>query len=150
MTEHRNPVGFLMRETWRADAVLARKIELAGGPYAPGKVRAAAGALLAERVSGTELEDVIVLLSELVTNAVRHGGADERATIIVHIAIAPDVLRVEVCDQGPGFEPPAVPRSRGGGAGGNGLVLLARMSSAWGVAGDDGTCVWFERGLASA
>jgi hypothetical protein len=26
-------------------------------------------------------------------------------------------------------------------------VLLARMSSSWGVARDDGTCVWFERAL---
>jgi hypothetical protein len=65
----------------------------------------------------------------------------------VHVAIAPHVLRVEVCDAGPGFEPPAVPRPRPEG-GGNGLVLLARMSSSWGVACDAGTCVWFERTVA--
>ena len=90
--------------------------------------------------------DVVVLVSELITNAVRHGGADERQTIVVHVAIAPHVLRVEVCDQGQGFVTPAVPRPHPEG-GGNGLVLLARLSSTWGVASDDRTCVWFERAL---
>ena len=59
MTSRRRPDGFLMHDSWRADVVLARRSELAGG------VRAA----------------------------------------------------------------------------------LDRLSSAWGVAGDDGTCVWFERAL---
>jgi hypothetical protein len=58
-----------------------------------------------------------------------------------------DCLRIEVCDQGPGFTRPDAPRTRADG-GGNGLMLLDRLSSAWGVSGDDGTCVWFERALA--
>jgi two-component sensor histidine kinase len=144
-----NPSGFLMHETWRPDAVLTRKIVIEGGRFAPGKVRALVAELLAERLSTPEIEDVLVLVSELVTNAVRHAGADESETIIVHVAIAPEVLRVEVCDQGPGFDPPAVPQAREDGSGGNGLVLLACLSSSWGVAGDDGTCVWFERELAA-
>ena len=149
MTAQPDAAGFLMRESWRADVVLARKIELPGGRYAPGTARTTLGEMLAERLDETDLFDASVLVSELVTNAVRHGRADEDETIVVHVAIAPDVLRVEVCDHGPGFEPPAVPRPRRHG-GGNGLVLLARMSSTWGVAGDDGTCVWFERALAPA
>jgi serine/threonine-protein kinase RsbW len=149
VTAQPGAAGFLMRESWRADVVLAHKIELPGGPYAPGTVRKTLGEMLAEHLDETDLFDAIVLVSELVTNAVRHGRADEHETIVVHVAIAQDVLRVEVCDRGPGFEPPTVPRPRRQG-GGNGLVLLAHMSSAWGVAGDDGTCVWFERALAPA
>ena len=141
--------GFLMRESWRGDVVLAQTFELRGGRFAPGAVRARCGELLGAHLHGDDLLEVIVLISELITNAVRHGGADEDATIVVHVAIAPHVLRVEVCDQGPGFVAPAVPRRRPEG-GGNGLVLLARMSSSWGVASDDGTCVWFERALLPA
>jgi anti-sigma regulatory factor (Ser/Thr protein kinase) len=140
------PAGFLMAASWRSDVVLAHRFKLQGGRHAPGTVRSRVGALLAERLDGDDFLDVIVLVSELITNAVRHGHADEDGTIIVHVAIAPHVLRVEVCDAGPGFVPPAVPQPRPEG-GGNGLVLLARMSSSWGVAADDGTCVWFERAL---
>jgi anti-sigma regulatory factor (Ser/Thr protein kinase) len=135
-----------MRASWRADVVLAQRFELQGGRRAPGAVRSLVGTLLAEHLDGDDFLDVIVLVSELITNAVRHGCADEHGPIVVHVAVAPHVLRVEVCDAGPGFVPPAVPRPHPEG-GGNGLVLLARMSSSWGVACDRGTCVWFERAL---
>lgn len=137
---------YLLRE-WRPDAVVARRFEVVGGTYAPGTARAMLDELLTGRLCADDLFDVSVLLSELVTNAVRHAGAGEEETIVVHVAVAPTVLRVEVCDQGPGFQPPIVPRSRPHG-GGNGLVLLARMSNDWGVATDDGNCVWFERAVA--
>jgi anti-sigma regulatory factor (Ser/Thr protein kinase) len=138
--------GFLMVASWRADVVFAHTFELPGGRHAPRAVRSVFGTLFAEQLDRDDFLDVIVLVSELITNAVRHGGADEDRRIVVHVAIAPHVLRVEVCDGGPGFVPPVVPRPRPEG-GGNGLVLLARMSSSWGVACDDGTCVWFERAL---
>lgn len=138
--------GFLMRGSWRTDLVLEYKVEVAGGRQAPAKARAHVRLQLAGRVSEADLDDVVVLTSELVTNAVRHGDAGVDATIVVHLAIAADVLRVEVCDRGPGFVPPAVLRPRAQG-GGNGLILVALLSSSWGVAGDDGTCVWFERPL---
>ena len=148
MTAQSDPEGLLMHDAWRADAVLAHRFEIAGGRFAPSRVRVLVGELLTGRLDELAFLEVAVLVSELVTNAVRHGGADEAQTIIVHVAIAPDVLRVEVCDQGPGFTPPddPLPRPEGGG---NGLVLLSRMSSSWGVAGDEGTCVWFERMLPS-
>jgi anti-sigma regulatory factor (Ser/Thr protein kinase) len=137
-----------LRRDWRADAIVAERFELSGGPDAPAAARALLADLLDERLDELDLFDVSVLVSELVTNAVRHAGADERQTVLVHVAIAPGVVRVEVCDRGPGFTAPEVPRPRPQG-GGNGLVLLARMSSDWGVAEHGGTCVWFERALAS-
>jgi anti-sigma regulatory factor (Ser/Thr protein kinase) len=138
--------GFLMRGSWRADLVLAYKVELAGGRDAPAEAREHVRAQLDKRVSDDDLDDVVVLTSELVTNAVRHAGAGADDTVVIHLAISADCLRVEVCDHGPGFEPPAVLRPRAEG-GGNGLILVERLSSSWGVAGDDGTCVWFERRL---
>lgn len=136
--------GFLMHGSWSAEAVLSRKFELAGGADAPGIARVEIAELLADRISPADLLDVTVLVSEVVTNAVRHGHADARDSVVVHVAIAADLLRIEVCDHGPGFSQPANPRRRADG-GGHGLMMLQRMSSAWGVATDDGTCVWFER-----
>jgi anti-sigma regulatory factor (Ser/Thr protein kinase) len=133
-----------MHGSWHADVVLTRKLELAGGADAPGIARVEIGKLLADLVSAVDLLDVTVLVSEVVTNAVRHGRAHASDTVVVHLAMAADLLRIEVCDDGPGFSPPANPRRRADG-GGNGLMMLQRMSSAWGVATDDGTCVWFER-----
>jgi anti-sigma regulatory factor (Ser/Thr protein kinase) len=138
--------GFLMRGSWRANLVLAYKVELTGGRDAPGSARAHLREQLAGRLSDDDLDDVLVLASEIVTNAVRHGGADRRETIVVHLAIAADCLRIEVCDHGPGFDPPPVLRQRAEG-GGSGLILVERLSARWGVSGDDGTCVWFERSL---
>jgi anti-sigma regulatory factor (Ser/Thr protein kinase) len=149
VTAKRDPGGFLMLGSWSAEIVLAHKLELRGGRHAPARARARLSALIEGRVAARDLEDVLVLASELVTNAVRHAGMSPDETIVVHVAIAADVLRVEVCDQGPGFTPPArlLPRAEGGG---NGLILVERLSSSWGVATDDGTCVWFERALAAS
>jgi len=143
MTARPDRHGFLMHGSWHTDAVLAHRFELSGGRDAPGLARAELADLLAGRITAADLLDITVLLSEVVTNAVRHGDAGEHDTIIVHVAMAANVLRIEVCDQGPGFDRPAHPRRRADG-GGNGLMMLDRVSSAWGVAGDDGTCVWFE------
>jgi anti-sigma regulatory factor (Ser/Thr protein kinase) len=149
MTARHDGAGFLMHRSWCEDAALAHEIALPGGRHAPTTARARLGELLAERLDELALFDVTVLVSELVTNAVRHANAGEQDTIVVHVALAADVLRIEVCDRGPGFTPPAVPGARPDG-GGNGLVLLSRMSTSWGVATGDGTCVWFERELARA
>ena len=72
----------------------------------------------------------MVMSSELVTNAIRHGratGPEDR--IRVRLARLGDRVRVEVRDDGPGFEatacatPPEV--------GGLGLQLVDRMAGAW-------------------
>jgi anti-sigma regulatory factor (Ser/Thr protein kinase) len=143
------PAGFLMFDSWAVDLVLAHKFELTDNVDAPWLARKRLTELLAERLSEDEMFDVAVLTTEIVTNAFRHGGAGEDETIVVHVAIAADVLRIEVCDRGQGFSRPEVPRPRADG-GGNGLLLVERLSSSWGVAGDDGTCVWFERALEPA
>ncbi len=141
------PAGFLMSGSWAADLVLAHRLELADDLDAPRLARVRLGELLAGRVAEDDMLDIAVLTSELVTNAVRHSGrAGTSDTIVLHVAIAADVLRVEVCDRGSGFSRPAVLRPRADG-GGNGLILVERLSSSWGVSGDDGTCVWFERAL---
>ena len=85
-----------------------------------------------------------LLVSELVTNSVRHvSGSAEPVVLAVRIGAA--AIRVEVLDGGDGFTPGNLePR---GADGGFGLFLVERMASRWGVDTRDGTRVWFELDL---
>jgi anti-sigma regulatory factor (Ser/Thr protein kinase) len=101
---------------------------------------------LAEVLRPEEQTNLALLISELVTNAVRHAGMGMESDVIkVHAAVTPERTRIEVCDQGRGFSPgkPRV-RSFEAGGGGLGLVLLDRLSAKWGVATDEDVCVWAE------
>ena len=95
-------------------------------------------------VPGGIVDDAVLLTSELVTNAVRHAGLDDRDAIEVTVSVDTRVLRISVMDRGPGFDPDAVVRRRSD-EGGWGLDLVRRLSSRWGVDRRDvGTDVWFE------
>jgi anti-sigma regulatory factor (Ser/Thr protein kinase) len=81
-----------------------------------------------------------LLLSEVVTNAVRHG---EGATIRVLLdAGDPGRLRCEVTDEGDGFVPIARDRPATD-EGGWGLHLVDTLAHRWGVR-EDRAHVWFE------
>jgi len=92
---------------------------------------------------------VRLLVSELVTNCVRHAAADDEAAVELALRLDPSTIRVEVHDAGTGFERPAAPLPRGAD-GGYGLFLVERMASRWGVDTHDGTRVWFELDIAAA
>lgn len=122
----------------------AIRLRVAGGRGAPRRARG----LIADRLRGTldadALYDVEVLVSELVTNAVRHGGCGDRTEVDLRLVVGAGRIRVEVGDGGPGFRRPEKPTPRPDG-GGNGLLLLELMSSRWDVEVSRGrTCVWFE------
>jgi anti-sigma regulatory factor (Ser/Thr protein kinase) len=87
-------------------------------------------------------EDMRLLVTELVTNGVRHGS--ERGSVEVAVAVHEERVRVQVSDAGRGFTPAAAPMPRHDGSGGWGLQLLDRVASTWGVEVNGGTCVWFE------
>lgn len=89
----------------------------------------------------------MLLVSELVSNAVRHSGAGAADSISVHLEVSGGALRMSVTDPGPGFAPDAGRREPGIG-GGFGLFLVDRLADAWGVETDVGTTVWLELGLA--
>jgi signal transduction histidine kinase len=135
------PCGFLARGTWTPALVTHERLELANGVDAPAHARELARASLAPHLPAVRRNDLLVLVTELVTNAVRHAAP---SPVVVHLAAAERVVRVEVCDDGPGFEP--VEREPGPD-GGFGLILLRTLSDRWGIATDDGTCVWFELAL---
>jgi anti-sigma regulatory factor (Ser/Thr protein kinase) len=133
--------GLLSEGTWTLTPLRDARVELPGGLRAPQAARRALELHFSGALDRESLASVELLTTELVSNAVRHGGADERALVLLHLAVARDRVRVEVTDGGSGFEPgPPMPY----GEGGYGLFLVDEVSSRWGVAGERGTCAWFE------
>ncbi|PYC79981.1 ATP-binding protein [Streptomyces tateyamensis] len=85
-------------------------------------------------------EDVLLLVSELLANAVLHaGGAHE---LLLHAS--PERLRVEVRDGGPGVPCPRSP-GRPDLPGGHGLHIVDKLADRWGTdSSPDGKSVWLE------
>src|SRR5919197_654418 len=72
-------------------------LRLAGGPRAPSRARHALKSL--DQALDDVRGDATLLVSELVTNSVRHGdAADADTTIELLATAAPDKVRVEVTD----------------------------------------------------
>jgi anti-sigma regulatory factor (Ser/Thr protein kinase) len=99
---------------------------------------------LSGRVPVRLLEDIALLVTELVANGVRHGGAGVSSALHLHLEARPAAVRVEVED--PGRRPHAVAPRRpdGDGGGGIGLQLVDRLATRWGVGDGPRTSVWFE------
>jgi anti-sigma regulatory factor (Ser/Thr protein kinase) len=89
------------------------------------------------------LEVVRLLVSELVTNSVRHAGLGGEDSVDLDVQVSKDGVRAAVTDRGEGFE--AVRRQPApGSTSGWGLFLLDELADSWGVSGDGSTRVWFE------
>ena len=89
-------------------------------------------------------EDVLLVVSELVTNACLHAeGPDE-----LWITCDRKVIRLEVSDKGTGQPAPRTPH-RAGRPGGHGMFIVQRLCLDWGVVrtpGVAGKTVWAELG----
>jgi anti-sigma regulatory factor (Ser/Thr protein kinase) len=115
--------------------------ELAGGPYAVTAARLALSDL-DTHLDPSVAFDIRLLVSELVTNSVKHAQVGEDDSIELGVKIEHDVVRVEVRDSGPGFEPPpaAPPDDADEGWG---LFLVEQLADEWGVERDR-QAVWFQ------
>lgn len=105
-------------------------LRLPGSADAPAAARQA---LAEDHLPDEVLEDAQLVVSELVTNSVRHGWVNAGQWIGVRAVPRPGGVRLEVSDPGPGFSPPPpLPRSRDR-FGGRGLEIVARLASRWGA-----------------
>ena len=88
-----------------------------------------------------DVEHTVTLLStEVVANAVRHAGLRGDQRIVFFARLADDHVRVEVADDGPGFDPEVRHETPGFG-----LRLVDKLASRWGVERSARGCrVWFE------
>ena len=93
-------------------------------------------------ILGDRYDDVVLVVSELVSNSVRHGSS---AGIDVKVTNRDGRVRVEVTDDGPGFDANA---PRGDGLG---LTIVERIADHWGMhdAGQRFT-VWAELAIEAA
>ncbi len=103
---------------------------------------------LADVVPPEKLEDLRLVVSELVTNSVRHAGVTSYDQILLSVSVSAGSVQGRVCDPGPGFEVPYNPKPRSDLTGGWGLPIVESISDRWGVErcvnGDRLACVWFE------
>jgi serine/threonine-protein kinase RsbW len=113
------------------------------GPAAPATVRHALLDWLSPRATNGLLTDAPLVVSELVTNSLRHGGLPDAATVRVSADLVDGVLRLEVEDAGTAGTVTRRPPNRGRG-GGFGLNIIDALAARWGVQRDRGTLVWVE------
>jgi anti-sigma regulatory factor (Ser/Thr protein kinase) len=100
---------------------------------------------LAPRLGHDRTEDAVLLISELVTNAVKYGP--EHGDIRIIIDESDETTRFTVHDTGAGPLPVMRPLERlPHQGGGHGLRLVELMSDRWGVERGS-TRVWFELDL---
>lgn len=114
-------------------------VELESTPAAPARARSALEEV-ASSVSSERMRDLRLLVSELVTNSLRHADLGPEDAITLTVTVDEGTIRVEVSDPGPGFEfagraddPETVE--------GWGLYLVATLADRWAV---ERNVVWFE------
>ena len=118
-------------------------------PHRPAAASAARKALSSlngtlHLISTSRLRDAQLVLTEVVANAVRHGGR-RGEPIALTVRATLDVIRIEVSDDGDGFDAALAEKAPEADQGGGwGLPIVAALAHRWGVDRDDSTTVWFE------
>ena len=125
----------------RSGAAESIRIQIPGDNEAASRARAELSRLRS-MLDDPVVENIRLLVTELVTNSVRHAHA---TTIELMIVVSRTRVHVEVANPGGGFEPrPSGPEDSDTGWG---LFLVDRLSDDWGVtqgSGVDYQRVWFE------
>jgi len=109
-------------------------LHLAAVPDAAGEARSFIRTVLREH---PRIDDALLSVSELVTNAVRHGPTGDGLQILIDRHES--AIRVSVHQRAGSFR---IDRSQRTGFGGLGLMIVEKVSDAWGV--DNQTGAWFE------
>jgi histidine kinase-like protein len=119
--------------------------DVTGGPNAAARARRLVEAELIARLPRAIVEDVLLLVTELVANGVRHGGVGVDSSLHLLLEGRRPGLHVEVGNADHGGRGRPVRRAanleHGGGIG---LNLVDELSSRWGVRPAPDTTVWFE------
>ena len=134
-----------------APAVQAERLKTAAAEWFPGEaasvrqardfVRAILG------VGWPGLDDVLLMVSEIASNAVRHTASGDGSWFDLTVTASEYAARVEIADRGSSSEPRIPDQSSEAGAltGGRGLRIVDALADRWGARGDElGRVVWFE------
>lgn len=112
------------------------------------KARGIISGAVAQRVSGEDLDDLLLLATELVANAVMHGAAEHDGHIGLRLEMEQSTVRLVVTDGGPHFSrPDRDEQEQGANAPRFGLFLVDAVAARWGVSVDGKKGVWAELDL---
>jgi anti-sigma regulatory factor (Ser/Thr protein kinase) len=124
----------------------AQRVELASSDSSAQEARRFVHEV-AGHLDASLLDDLLLVISELVTNSVVHGPGD---LITVELAVLDsERVRGEVCDEGAPTPKQRVVDTGQNTPGGFGLMLVDRLTSRWGIR-NNSTHVWFELGSDAA
>lgn len=129
------PMAVFGSLTRRQADVNEMRLVLKTDDRAPGKAR--------DRVSRIRpsleprFDDVVLVVSELVTNSVRHSASTKPIKMLIEISGSR--IRLEVSDCGLGFD--VLESMRGGGLG---LFIVDRIAASWGIHTNGFCTVWVE------
>ncbi|MFJ8075713.1 SpoIIE family protein phosphatase [Streptomyces sp. NPDC096176] len=141
---HSDDVTLLLARTISLQPSRVASWDLPNEPTAVRTARHLAARQLSEWGMGHLMTTVELTVSELVTNAIRHGCGPIRLRLIQH-----QVLTCEVSDTSTSHPRPQHPRTLD--ESGRGLSLVAQLSRRWGSrCAGDGKIVWAEQDLPSA
>jgi anti-sigma regulatory factor (Ser/Thr protein kinase) len=127
----------------RSQTIPGLQLSLRRSVQAPGDARAALNALCDELgVERSRRHTLVLLVSEVVSNAVLHSNGPYDADIEISADVGEATIRITVTDAGEGFVPSERDPAREDG--GYGLYLLERAASSWGVEVGAATSVWFD------
>jgi anti-sigma regulatory factor (Ser/Thr protein kinase) len=119
------------------------EVDLRRDVGAPAVARGAVRGVCRELDLDPSLAQILLLLvSEVVTNALLHSRAQADAPVVLAVNASDEVVHIAVTDGGNGFTPKRRDPTQLGR--GYGLYLLDRVASRWGVDRLGGTRVWFE------
>lgn len=123
---------------------LRHQVILPATPEAALLARAALNDVLPPRALGSRRDEARLVMSELVTNAVKHGTQQGEDVVRVTIEVAEGALRVEV--EQPTPTPPLHPSREVEDALGFGLHIVDALADDWGTEAGPPGRVWFEFG----
>ena len=140
-----NDDSLLLSLRWQGDAPAGRRTPRAGtgtalvpGPTAVAQARQEVRRRCGPLVPPPVLEQLDLVVSEIVSNAVRHGGSGQ---VELHVEVQPREVRVGVSDAAAGR--PVVREAGPDEEHGRGVLLVQELSSAWGVLAEPpGKQVW--------
>lgn len=128
------------RSGWPDAASNAVELPLAADVRAPGQARTFVRTGWPE-LDEDVLDDVVLIVSELVSNAVQHGQPD----IVLRMLVEPFSIDVSVLDHGAQVPPATIRVPDDAATSGRGLSIVDHLASDWGVHpldGGDGKQVW--------
>ena len=136
-----------IRETSAQGGSLPEEIahRLPHAPSAPEQARSLAVEVAKDASLGSnKADDFVLMVSEMVTNAVRHAPPEDDGRITLRFQLEESVARVAVEDGGPDFTFEQATFDNTKGDTHLGLQIVDRLADRWGLSLDGKKAVWFE------